>query len=481
MKTIILTILFFFLLLVINCCLMAQVTVQNNGIVGVPVSGTLYINGALINASGAALTNNGNLYVRQNITNNQAAMATGTGTLYLNGASAQTLNGTQPFKTYNLVTNNAAGITLNNNLSVAALHTFSAGLIATSATPNYLIYEAGSSYSGDDDSKHVTGWVKKLGNTNFVFPVGNAAYERTVALTNLTAASEFDVRHYNGPTPNKNNLFSPVVLIDTNEYWRINKISGANARVLMNWDNTKIPVPQVLVTGIRVGYYNGSFWTSISAAGSTTGTVAATGTVFSNSVSAFNNNFTIASTSWVLPLDIISFTGNRTGNYNRLNWTIANELNVDHYELQRSNDAINFATINVQQAKNNNITALYSYDDVAAIQNKVYYRLRCVDINGQEKYSGIVIISTAQDTRKDFYVIKNPVSDRIDIYAGSQVKGSYTYSIANSAGQVVQSGVLDIRNEGVQTIKLQTFLPTGVYMLLVRNADNTLQKSILKQ
>jgi hypothetical protein len=479
MKTIIIAFLVFVLLFFVNCCLMAQITVQNNGIVGVPVSGTFYINGSLINASGAALTNNGSFYVRQDITNNQSAMAAGSGTLYLNGTSAQTISGTQTFKTYNLVTNNATGIVLNNNLSVTNLHTYTNGMITTSATPNYLVYEAGASYTGDNDSRHVNGWVKKFGSTDFIFPVGNSVYERTIALTNLTASSEFNVSHYDNPTPNRVNLFSPIVLVDTFEYWKINKISGANAKVVMNWDNAKIPVPHVTITGIRTGYYNGSFWTNIG--GTATGSVTATGTVTSNSVSAFNNNFTIASTAFVLPLDIISFTGLHTGNYNRLNWTIANELNTLHYELQRSTDAVNFVTINMQAAKNNNGIELYTYDDVAALQSKLYYRLKCVDNNAQVKYSGIVIITTTADGRKDFYVIRNPVSDRIDIYAGDQLKGNYKYSIANNAGQVVQTGMLDIKGQGVYTINLQSFLASGVYMLSVRNGENSLQKSLLKQ
>jgi hypothetical protein len=406
-------------------------------------------------------------------------MAAGTGTLYLNGTSMQSISGSQMFKTYNLVTNNSAGITINNNLSVSGVHTYTNGLITTSATPNYMVYEAGSSYTGDDDTKHVYGWVKKFGSTNFVFPVGDATYERTVALTNLTASSEFNVRHNDGITPNYINLFAPIVLVDRDEYWTINKISGASARVVMNWDNSKIPVPQVLITGIRAGYYNGSFWTNIGGTG--VGAVATTGTVTSNSVSAFNNNFTIASTSWVLPLDIISFTGARNGNYNRLKWTIGNEVNMLHYELQRSTDAINFTTINIQLPKNNNGTELYTYDDVAAMQNKTYYRLKCIDNNGEIKYSGIVIITATQDGRKDFYVLKNPVSDRIDIYAGDLVKGTYNYTIANTAGQVVQSGKLDIKTQGVYTINLQAYLSKGMYMLVVRNADNILQKSILKE
>ena len=137
----------------------AQVNLQNTGILySTGSSDILYINGDFTNTSAASLTNNGSLYVRQNLTNDQVFASIGNGTLYLNGTAAQSVNGLQTFKTYNLTTNNMAGITLNNNLSVANSHAFTAGLITTSATPNYLIYEAGSSYSGDNDSRHVNGW-----------------------------------------------------------------------------------------------------------------------------------------------------------------------------------------------------------------------------------------------------------------------------------------------------------------------------------
>jgi len=47
--------------------------------------------------------------------------------LYLNGTSAQSISGTQAFKTLNFVSNNSAGITLNNDLSVSGIHTFYRG------------------------------------------------------------------------------------------------------------------------------------------------------------------------------------------------------------------------------------------------------------------------------------------------------------------------------------------------------------------
>jgi len=151
------------------------------------------------------------------------------------------VSGSQKFKTYNLETNNSSGITLNNDLSVTGSHTFTAGIITTSATPNYLIYEAGSSYSGSSDTKHVNGWVKKLGSTSFTFPVGNANYQRAISL-NISSSSEFNVRYYLvNPTTTPVNV--PLVDVDPNEYWMLNQVSGGAATVGLNWDNTRVAFP----------------------------------------------------------------------------------------------------------------------------------------------------------------------------------------------------------------------------------------------
>jgi hypothetical protein len=479
MKTI--TLIFFslcFFVLLPAGNLSAQTNVQNNGILFVSAaSDTLFMGSSFTNAAGAAFTNNSVVNIKQDITNGEVAMATGTGTLYLNGTSTQVITGAEIFKTYNLITNNSAGFTLNNNLSISGLHTYTAGIITTSVTPNYMVYQAGSNYSGDDDSRHVNGWVKKIGNTDFVFPVGNGTYKRTVALTNMTVSSEFNAKHNSPSTPNYANLFPPLVLIDTNEYWTINKVSGGSALVEMNWDHSKIPVPQVLLSSVRAAYYNGSFWVNIGGTGS--GNIATTGSVTSNSVSAFNNNFTIASTSWVLPLQLISFSGQHYSTYNKISWVVSNEADVVHYKLQRSNDGVNFYTVSQQSANNNNSTETYTVTDGGTMYGKAYYRLAYLQTDGQVKYSGVIIINAAQD--KDFYVIKNPVSTSIEIYAGSTFKGTYSYTLTNSTGQIMQSGTVAIITEGVQQVKLRSYLATGIYVLTLRNADHLLQKNILKE
>ena len=466
------------LLFIYHSALLAQVNVQNSGTLYIAsATDTFFVAASFTNATGAALTNNGALYVKQDISNAQSSMPAGTGTLFLNGSSAQSINGTQAFKTYNLVTNNAAGFTLNNNLSVSGTHTYTAGMITTAATPNYMIYEAGSSYSGSNDSRHVNGWVKKVGNTDFIFPVGNITYERPVALTNLSASAEFNVR-YSRTTPNRISVYNPLVYVDSAEYWIINKISGSAAQVTMNWDNSKVSFPGFMISDIKAASYDGTFWRSIG--GTATGNTLTTGTITSSSITAFNRNFTIGSTAYVLPIKLISFTAGRTNEFTKLNWVIGSELNVARYELQRSDDGINFYTIYTQAAFNRNGTELYGCDDRKILSGTAFYRLKITDLAVQVNYSHIVTVS-ANSTDKLFYVITNPVDTKIDLYASAAIKGMYNYSIANTSGQIVQSGTVDIRNAGTYSIYLRPYLAAGAYILLVQNETNRLQKMIIKK
>ncbi|MBL7701638.1 MAG: hypothetical protein JNM14_05280 [Ferruginibacter sp.] len=467
-------------LLLLSNSLSAQLDVKNTGIVYISsATDSLYIPGAFTNAAGSAFTNNGVLQVKKDIVNDQASMSAGTGKLILDGTTIQTVGGSQTFNTFNLVTNNSAGFILNNNLSVSGIHTFTAGMITTSSTPNYMVYEAGSSYTGSSDARHVNGWVKKNGNTNFTFPVGTATYERPIALTNLTASGEFNVKHNPAPTPNRLSLYNPLVYVDSFEYWTINRVGGtAAAQIVMNWDNSKIPFPNLMVSEVRIANYDGTFWRSIG--GSAAGNALTTGTATSLSVSAFNRNFTFGSLAYTLPVKIISFTAGRINDYTKLNWTVGNEQHMIRYELQRSDDGINYYTVYTHQPYNRNGTEFYSYEDKKYLSGTAFYRLKIVDLGTAVSYSQIVTVS-ANTTGREFYVITNPVNTSIELYAGNALKGLYNYTVTNTAGQLVQAGTLDIKNAGSYSIYLKPTITAGAYVLLVQNESNRLQKMIIKR
>lgn len=435
----------------------------------------LTANGNFVNTASGIFLNNAILSVKGNITNDQAAMIAGTGTTNLNGTIAQTVSGSQPYKTFNLGTNNAAGILLNNNLSISGVHTFSSGVITTSATPNYLIYEAGSSYSGDADSRHVNGWVKKIGSTNFAFPVGNGTVERKISLVSLSIAGDFNVK-YAANTPNTSLMQSPIVGVDKNEYWIVNKISGGSASLTLNWDNSKVTFPNWMLTDIRAVYYNGINWSNVG--GIAVGNPITTGTITSNSISSFNF-FTFGSQGFVLPLHLINFTAQRINNSTKLDWLTSNEENVSHFEVQRSNDNSNFYTIAQFPARNIPGVQAYSAYDNEPINRIAYYRIISVDIDGHTIVSKTIAVTLTNSNK--LLLLANPVQDAVTLTANGQLNGVFHYSILAMNGQLIQQGNLVIQNGGQYQLQLRSTVKPGAYILQVNNPSQSFQYKFIRQ
>ena len=432
--------------------------------------------GNFLNTSTGALVNNGILYVRGNAGSDQVSMSIGTGTLHLNGTGNQSVHGTQDFRTFNLVTNNSAGISLNNNLSVSGTHTFTNGIITSSATPNYLIYQAGSSYSGDADSRHVNGWVKKIGNTNFSFPVGNGTFLRKASIELLSGSLEFNAR-YSAPTVLPTNVQSPLVIADANEYWIINRVDASgSARIQLNWDQSKVLFPPYILDAVRVAYFTGGLWTD--QGGLATGNVATTGDITSNSMSAFGS-FTFASNDFMVPLQFLGITAQRKSGYNLVEWKAVNAVHTDHFEIERSEDGVHFTRIGKSSSYNSPLVLLYSFNDTRLMPGVLWYRIKSVDKEGKFVLSPVVSVNDVPQSNYSMYVLNNPARGSIHLFAPESFKGISDYLITSASGQLVQKGTLKANGPGNVYIKLSSGISQGVYILNVKNGSQSFRERIL--
>jgi hypothetical protein len=465
------------LFLIIAVSLQQQLFAQgltNQGNLQVHSGASLSSSLPFTNSSTATLVNDGNFYLKGDLTNHQAAMSAGTGTLHLTGTSAQQLTGSAPMKTYHLVTDNSSGITLNNDLSVGGNHDFVNGLIASSVTPNYLIYESGATNSGATDSRHVTGWVKKIGSDNFTFPVGDNSFLRTIAISSLSAGAEFNCHYYRN-TSNIYNLQSPIVKVRAAEYWQLDKISGGNARVTLTWDHTKIPMDNILLTEIRAGHYTGGNW--IDAGGTAIGDVATTGSVTSNAISTFSP-LTLAYTSFPIPLKLVSFTGWRKNGVSYLHWVSENEQDMSHFSLERSLDASHFTAVSNTSARNRGIREIYSKEDPFAFNGIVYYRLKNIDNDGSFSYSRVIALSDQQSFGTAITVM-NPAKTAITLLNRSAPAGSYEYQLYNNNGQKVSEGKIDMSANAAVLIRLPLQIATGYYTLHLQGQQTRFSQQVL--
>ncbi len=108
-----------------------------------------------------------------------------------------------------------------------------------------------------------------------------------------------------------------------------------------------------------------------------------------------------------VPLSLKSFNGSLINKEVSLVWNTANEVNVDGFAIEKSNDARNFKQIGFVAAKNA-ATSTYSFNDVVEA-GVYYYRLKMSDKDGSFKYSSVVAVNSKPTTKLDVY--PNPVKN----------------------------------------------------------------------
>ncbi len=110
--------------------------------------------------------------------------------------------------------------------------------------------------------------------------------------------------------------------------------------------------------------------------------------------------------SSVLPIELLYFNGERKYcSQNMLIWSTATETNNDHFEIERSSDAINFKKIKEIPGSINSLeTKKYVYTDSNPESGINYYRLKQVDLDGTYKYAPIVDLDNS--CVKDLKIIK---------------------------------------------------------------------------
>ena len=334
-------------------------------------------------------------------------------------------------------------------------------MITTADAAAFLTYESNANYTNATDAKHVNGWVKKIGNTAFTFPVGNASLLRDITIQNLSTTAEFKCR-YNAMTPNPTQTALPIVLVNNFEYWNLDRISGGTAKVLINWNNAKVTCPPYTLNEIRVVQYNNGLWTS--RGGTAAGNVLSTGTVLSDVTDNFGM-VTFGSTNWFLEKGNISLTGTRTAGTSKIQWQYKGDNQPVAYEIERSNDGVTFTSLAKVSATAN--TNTYNFVDTKPVTTETFwYRIKGIAANGNGLYSTVITLNEQQTGLKVTTVATNKT---IHVTAHGSLAGNYHYTVVNMNGQLMQQGNITANNGAIVPIAMPS-ANTGNYVLLLENA-----------
>ncbi|MEX1203142.1 MAG: alpha-amylase family glycosyl hydrolase [Ferruginibacter sp.] len=184
------------------------------------------------------------------------------------------------------------------------------------------------------------------------------------------------------------------------------------------------------------------------------------------------------SSNVVLPVTLVNFYGKNNRSENLLNWEVKNEVDLNHYELERSFDGTIFnyvGRINATGSSN------YSYTDKDISKSPVYfYRLKKVDIDGRFSYSGIIRLN-GNIKSLTLVAIPNPFKEILKISVSSAIKINAHISITDLSGRVLYQQPLQVQpGVNVYEIAEASKFATGTYQLHLQSREQKTTLRVLK-
>lgn len=407
-----------------------------------------------------------------NIAGNLVVSGTASGTavtnsslLYFNGTSVQTVSA---LAFYDVTIDNVSGISLAGNVSVNNLLTFISGKLVTNTFK--VLLGSLATISGEASGKYIVGTVQSTqtvgtGSSSFG-GMGVSLASGPENLGNVTV-----VRSSGPGTAGVLGSHQGI-----NRTWTIT-ITGtqpaSGRQVTFGWvsddDNGKDLTHMQLYSRET----SSDPWSVKTA--STNVSVRS----FSYTTTHFSD-WTASDTNNSLPITLLSFTGLRMSDTEvDLDWATASEIDNEGFDVEKSINGKDFIKIGFVQGKGNSTARqAYVFADNSAYGSS-YYRLRQIDLDGQSKYSSVILITGNKNAILAIY--PNPVKDKVSIVGDENLMNENEVSlrITSDGGQnlIDEKGAFD-----QVVIRLNQHLDkltTGIYYLTISTPNqNYIQRMI---
>ncbi len=211
-----------------------------------------------------------------------------------------------------------------------------------------------------------------------------------------------------------------------------------------------------------------------------------TGSIVEESINYVENTFTATSIKQLtavnpanstLPVQWLSFTAEKAGPAALLIWKVAQEENVNQYEVLKSANGTAFESIGTAAAQCNgcgSTETIYTFTDLQPFSGNNFYRIKETDIDGQVSYSIVRQLNFGNET-DELKVNPNPAATTV--YISNLVHSKeYIISVTAMNGSIVKyEQVRDKTNHQIDV----SALANGQYVLTVTGDGMQFTKKIV--
>lgn len=187
----------------------------------------------------------------------------------------------------------------------------------------------------------------------------------------------------------------------------------------------------------------------------------------------------VALGSGPLPVELVDFVSVCQDQQNHIEWTTSSELNNDHFDIEKSEDALHYQQLQrIPGAGNSNNLLHYETWDPQPFATGTYYRLVQTDYDGQQRTYGPIYTGCSGNTNLEATVSLESVKPGvITVYYQSMLGGPADVWLLDMLGRRILAMEV-MTNSGLNRLDIPiASLPRGAYVL---QAGNNLENARLK-
>ena len=423
---------------------------------------------------------------------NNGTFTPNTNSVTFNGTTDQDIDGSGT-TFYDVSINKTSGaVNLVSDVTINAggTVTFTQGLL-NSDTTNTLTVSDGAFTNGGDADSYVDGYMIKVGDDDFTFPIGDGGNWMRLGISGATGAAVTDVfeaEYVRGTHPQAfwdsttyggdyDGMYNTSIL----DYWKLYRTNGtAQPFVTLYWqDNDSSQITDT--ADLVVAHYTGSStWSD--EGGIATGSPAQ-GSVRSAARLTSFSPFTFGSgsgSSNPLPITLIEFSAEISGDVVIVRWTTAQEINNKYFEIERSIDGKTFFPMaQIPGSGNSGQKIDYSVIDQNPIVNHYsYYRLSQTDFDGSKSYSNMDAVNFQKEVIEKPVIFPNPTnSGQIFVNLNTEENEVFKISFFDQMGKMV----LETKTPPTSNGLISTLVPEkkGFYFMRIKGNSSILTERIL--
>jgi hypothetical protein len=426
----------------------------------------------------------------------------------------------------NLTVNNSAGIattgvTVQQHFNVNGTLNLQQGHFTT-FLDSLITINSGAIVVGGSDNSFVNGPMKKIGSSNFTFPIGKLqvanAYNpsgfaggwRPFGISNLgsTATDGYTAEFFLNDANLIGVVNSPgipqLLRVSPCEYWGLRRDatnSLTNISATLYWkpksdcnagfyiSNPAGVTAALSTNGAPLVHNRLNPWDKHSGFGS--------GTATDGSVTYSNIDYNFISSPFAtavtyrdftpfaigsvnisqapLPVELRTFTVTSKDKLVHLDWLVNDNDLVKNYTIERSRDGKQFESLSKISAIANLEMASYNDKDLLPFSGWSYYRLKITDHEGKDFYSSVQKVWVSQ-SGSWLQVSPKPAKDRLMVNLAAPERIS-ELSIVNNMGQLMMR---ETNIKSLNQLDISTLRP-GMYYLRVIGKDGMVTDNFIKQ